>query len=468
MNLNTSFTKRLELILIVITLIIVCFILFSCDGYVEIEKPNSQLTSNSVFESKATATAAMTDIYAQMRDSGILTGKVSGISNLLGNYTDELVAYDSGAYSSEPFYTNTVLASNPLVLSKWNAAYNQIYAANAVIKGLDNSTALSAADKNQLRGEALFVRALNHFYLVNLFGAIPYIASTDYKNNSVVARSAVNDVYDKATQDLLQSINLLSTAYVTTERVRPNKAAAQALLARLYLYTGQWAEASNMASAVLNNTSLYKWVTNLDNVFLKESTTTIWQFSPDFNGHNTEEGQIFIFPTVPPNIVALSNSFFESFSANDLRKNHWIKSVTDGKDIWYHPYKYKEDSETGSSVEYSIILRTAEQYLIRAEARAHQGDLIGAKEDLNKIRKNAGLPDTVAITAEEIINAVLEERKHELFTEHGQRFFDLKRTGKLDATLSFKPGWNTTDSLWPLPQYELLTNPFLAPQNPGY
>lgn len=469
MNQNILFSEKIDRIIIVTVLILLCFCsLLSCDSFMDIEQPNSQLTADAVFESKATATAAMTDIYAQMRDNGILTGKSSGISNLMGNYTDELVAYESGAYSSEPFYNNAVLPSNAFILSQWNSAYNQIYAANAVFLGLENSVALTASDKNQLRGEALFVRALNHFYLLNIFGSIPYVTSTDYKVNSTLTRIPVDEVYIKITSDLLASINLLSEGYVTAERVRPNKATAQALLSRVYLFTNQWDKASNMASAVLNNESLYHWENNLDAVFLKESTTTIWQFSPDYDGKNTEEGATFIFPSGPPAITAISNTLVDSFSAEDLRKTHWIKAVTDGVDTWYHPYKYKEDSDIGSSAEYSIVFRTAEQYLIRAEARAHQGDLIGAKEDLNKIRNTAGLGNSNAVNAEQILDAVLEERRHELFTECGHRFFDLKRTGKLDSELNNKIGWNSTDALWPLPQSELLTNPFLTPQNPGY
>jgi hypothetical protein len=115
------------------------------------------------------------------------------------------------------------------------------------------------------------------------------------------------------------------------------------------------------------------------------------------------------------------------------------------------------------------MLRLAEQYLIRAEARARQGELIGAKEDLNFIRNNAGLGNTTAVTATEIVDAVINERRYEFFTETGLRFFDLQRTGKLDAILSsVKPGWNSTDQYWPVPQSELLINPNLAPQNAGY
>jgi hypothetical protein len=115
------------------------------------------------------------------------------------------------------------------------------------------------------------------------------------------------------------------------------------------------------------------------------------------------------------------------------------------------------------------VLRLSEQYLIRAEARARQGDLIGAKDDLNVIRNAAGLGNTIAVTDIAIIDAVLRERRVELFTEYGHRFFDLKRYGTVNAILSLvKPGWEVTDSLLPLPETELLVNPNLLPQNPGY
>ncbi|MNS80528.1 SusD family protein [compost metagenome] len=114
-------------------------------------------------------------------------------------------------------------------------------------------------------------------------------------------------------------------------------------------------------------------------------------------------------------------------------------------------------------------MRLSEQYLIRAEVRAQQGDLIGAKEDLDAIRNRAGLPQTTAGTKQEILDAILQERRWELFTEYGHRFFDLKRSGKIDAVLSItKTGWNTTDVLFPLPQNELSINPNLLPQNSGY
>jgi hypothetical protein len=441
----------------------------ACDNFTDVDLPSSQLTVVDVFENKATANAAMVDIYSKIRDHGLLTGYPSGLSSQLGLYSDELKFYGLSGTGQANFYNNSLLASDSEMSELWNSSYNQIYAANAVVEGVTKSVGLSPVDKAQLTGEALFVRALIHFYLVNTFGPIPYITTTDYRQNSVVHRMSETAVNTRIKADMEQAVALLPAEYIGTERVRPNKWAAQAMLARICLYLQQWDEASNAASAVLNQTGLYVWPAGLDGVFGKESLSTVWQLMPAVQGANTYEGGTFIFTQGPPPSLAISQELFGAFSSNDLRRDQWIKSVTDGTTTWYHANKYKEASNTGSSVEYSVVLRMAEQYLIRAEARAHSGDLIGAKEDLNKTRNLAGLGDTTAITADEIISAVLEERRLEFFTEFGHRFFDLKRTGKLDPVLSpLKPQWNTTDKLIPIPESELLLNPNLAPQNAGY
>lgn len=447
-------------------LLALCLILGGCDSFVEVDLPASQLTAKTVFEDVGTAKAAMAGLYAKMRDGGVLTGNTSGTSCSLGLYADEFDYYYQ--YSVSNFYTNSLFPGDNGVNDIWSKSYNQIYCANAVIEGLNNSTAIKEADKNQLQGEALFIRALLHFYLLNLFGDIPYITTTDYTQNSKVSRLSAEKVYSLIVIDLDKAVELLSEDYVSAERIIPNRSTANALLARVYLYLGLYPEASNAASAVINS-PLYTWETDLDKIFLKESSTTIWQFMPNTADSNTIEGSVYIFTAGPPPIVALKPDFVDAFEAGDQRKTHWTTEVTDGVSTWYHASKYKQASTTPSSVEYSIVFRLAEQYLIRAEARAYQGELIGAKEDLNLIRSTAGLAETTAVTAEEIIDDILKQRRFELFTEFGQRFFDLKRSGKLDEVLSAsKPGWNTEDALWPLPALELNSNPNLNPQNPGY
>lgn len=451
--------------------ILLCCIMFlsACDDFVEVDLPSSQLTASAVFQDRATANAAMVSIYAKMRDSGILSGNLSGLSNQIGNYTDELVYYGDVSGTTRDFYNNSLLPSNGEILNWWSSSYNQIYAANATIEGVSSSTALSAQDKNQLKGEALFVRSLLHFYLLNLYGDVPYITTTNYQQNKVTHKMPTAELYLHIIEDLELAASLLPENYSSGDRVRPNKSVAMALLARVYLYDGLWAESANAASYLIGNTSVYTWEDVLDSVFLKESSTTIWQLIPRTGGQNTQEGETFIFTAGPPSLVALSDQLINGFEPGDQRKNHWVAAVTNGTDTWYHANKYKEKSNTSSSLEYSIVFRLAEQYLIRAEARAEQGDLIGAREDLDKIRNTAGLAGTTAGSQQDLLNAILQERRMEFFTELGHRFFDLKRANRLDEALfPVKAGWNTSDRMLPLPESELTLNPNLNPQNPGY
>jgi hypothetical protein len=464
-SMGISLVKRKMLLTWITGIVLFCM---GCDNFVDIDLPKSQLNSSDVFQDKATADAAMTNIYAKIRDTGLLTGGMEGMSHQLGNYTDELTFYGNASATTKNFYTNSLLVTNRNVADWWNFTYNQIYDANALYEGVHNSTALATEDKNRLKGEALFVRALLHFYLVNLYGNIPYIVTTDYTQNSRVYRLTENEVYIKIKTDLTTAIELLPEKYYSAERVRPNKFVAHALLSRVDLYMGLWDEAANEASAVLNNT-IYSLQTNLDVSFLKDSPATIWQFSSSASGNNTIEATTFIFNSGPPPNSALSQKLIESFEAGDKRKTQWTTAITDGNETWFYPSKYKQNENTGSSTEFSIVLRIEEQYLIRAEARARQGDLIGAKEDLNSIRNKAGIGETKAVSQQEIIDAVLRERNVELFTEFGHRFFDLKRTNNLDTVLiSVKPGWNSYERQLPLPQAELLLNPNLLPQNTGY
>ena len=123
-----------------------------------------------------------------------------------------------------------------------------------------------------------------------------------------------------------------------------------------------------------------------------------------------------------------------------------------------------------------MVLRLAEQYLIRAEANAHSGDLASAIKDLNIIRQRAGLGTLPSsLTQAQVIAAVAQERRIELFAEWGHRWFDLKRTGQVDAVMSeITPqkvgaitGWKSYQQLYPIPQSERQLNPNLT-QNPGY
>lgn len=202
-------------------LVLGMLLIHGCDSFVEVDLPSSQLTAKAVFEDKATANAAMVSIYAKMRDTGILSGSLSGLSNQMGNYTDELVYYGSITGKTRNFYNNTILPSNAEVFNWWNSSYNQIYASNAIIEGVNASTALPQVDKKQLTGEALFVRSLLHFYLLNLYGDVPYIITTNYEKNKVASKMQSAELYSHIIKDLVFAVSLLPDAYISSDRIRP-------------------------------------------------------------------------------------------------------------------------------------------------------------------------------------------------------------------------------------------------------
>jgi hypothetical protein len=438
----------------------------SCKKFLDVEPPNSKIPNQQVFESDEMANAALAGIYLDMIASGFASGDASSITLLAALSADEVHNNSQPDPALVDFETNQVLANNAQVLNLWISLYKSIYQANAVIEGLELSTGVTSAKKDQLRGEALFIRAFCHFYLVNVFGDVPLITGSDYTINSKVSRTPQSQVYDQVEEDLTEAETLLPASN-PGEQIRPVKAVATALLARFYLYKKDWEKAEVNASKIISQT-VYHLEDNLNSVFLSGSHEAIWQLKPADNGYYTNEGSIFSTSGVIQ--FVLSDTLVSSFQDVDKRKANWI--IRTG--LIYLPYKYKIGTVTGQpSTEYSVVFRLAEQYFIRAEARVQLGTITGnnsAESDINIIRHRAGLPDTtINDNIEDAMKVIENERKLELFTEWGHRWFDLKRWSKSTEILSpLKPGWNANDTLYPIPQEEMNRNPFLKPQNPGY
>jgi hypothetical protein len=441
----------------------------SCKKIMHIPPPDTEISRITVFKTDETAQAALLGIYNKLVNSITFNGGAMSLSIALGVYADELNSYAAPGNSIVPYYLSNVPADHSSVANTWSECYNMIYSANAVIEGINNSGELTDIIARRLKGEALFLRCFIHFYLVNLFGPVPYITTTDYQVNAKVIRTPVNDVYEKLIGDLSEAKALLSSEYPTPNRVRANAYAVTALLSRIYLYKGDWLNAELQATEIITYQTIYKLESDLNIVFRKESEETIWQIIPP-RGY-TNEGSLFIL-VAAPTLVAFNQSMINAFELNDLRKEHWVDSLvsTSGLSKWYYPFKYKVKN-IDNKEEYSVILRLSEQYLIRAEARARQNKLLGLESsasDIDIIRNRAGLAPTIATTQIQLLEAVEQERHVELFTEWGHRFFDLKRWNKLDSILEgIKPNWNPARALLPLPKNEILVNPRLE-QNSSY
>jgi hypothetical protein len=482
----------------------------SCKKLVDVGKPVSTITTDDAFSTNAKANSTMAGVYSQMmNNSGSFVFSNGGLTIYAGLSADEL-ANLAGTASPEDyqFYTNTLLATTFTPGSLiWQPAYKNIYNANAIIAGIAASTATALSDsvRKELTGEAKFIRAFCYFYLANLYGDVPMPLVTDFNQTSLMKRTPQAEVYNQIIQDLSDAQNALPSDYSVSggERVRVNKWAATALLARVYLYQQRWAEAETAASAVIAN-SQYSLVTSLTGVFTKNSTEAIWQLQQNnaYSPYNaTWEGTKFI-PTfrwssqTPANQAAFSAvfglyisflvpayylrpGFASNFEPGDKRKTLWTDSTPSPAAapyngiVYYYPVKYtlQLGSTGGAITQYYMVLRLAEQYLIRAEARAQQGtNLSGAAADLNVLRTRAGLTNTTAVTKTDLLTAVAHERQVELFAEWGHRWLDLKRTGKASTVLgaiSTKQPWSDNQLLYPIPSLDITNDPNLV-QNNGY
>jgi hypothetical protein len=458
--------KKKILINIAFLFLLLAVVFCSCKKFVAVELPPTQTTAEKVFSSDQTATSAVVGLYANLV-FGLMTFCNGGMSLYPGLSADELYN-TSPNEDADGFRTNTIspVNSNGAYQRTWTKAYTMIYQANAVVEGLENADKLSAGLQKQLKGEALVIRSFCYFYLVNLFGDVPLVLKTDYGENGGLARTKADEVKEQIKKDLLWAVENLAANYPSLGRARINKWAAAALLARVYLYNKEWANAEAQANAVIGS-GLYSLADNLDNVFSATSNEAIWQLYSDVS--NTAEGNAFIpsSETVRP-AYAITDHLLNAFEPNDQRKTSWLKANTVSGQLYYYPFKYKIRAFTPVT-EYLLVLRLAEQYLIRAEARAEQNKPIDAKDDLNLIRKRAGLDSTTASSRDEILSAIEHERQTELFAEWGHRWLDLKRRDRAHTVLSSlkAPTWQATDVLYPIPMQEILRNPALQ-QNEGY
>lgn len=466
--------------------------LASCKKFVEIGDSKAELSKNSVFASDGSAQAAMIGIYADMNALNYYYANV--LTTFMGAMSADEFTYAAAFAEFDEWKNNNVSPSNRFVGQLWSQPYDYNYRANAIIEGVTASTTISRDMKDRLIGEAKFMRAFLHFYLVNTFGDVPLILDTDVRRNTDLPRTAKAEVYNAIIADLIAAKALLKTEYLSNgARTRPNKSAAALLLARAYLYSGNNAQAEIEATEVIGdpNYALLQGA-SMNNTFLANSKEAVWQLQPVNTslGRNTWEG----FTMTPANATAPVPSAFyrlttgtfglaNAFETGDLRRANWVRTYNNTANppvTISFPYKYKVRTGTvgAAATEYSMVMRFAEAYLIRAEARMQQSKFGPAKEDLDVIRGRAGLGlAPLATTVAAGMLQVEQERRVELFSEWGHRWYDLKRwksiTGDPAKTRAddilplIKTNWKSTAILMPIPSNARSTNPNLTP-NPGY
>ncbi|EDM35839.1 hypothetical protein PBAL39_06656 [Pedobacter sp. BAL39] len=449
------------------TILLIAICSSSCKKLITAPLPNNLLVSSTVFLDSATAQSTINGLYSKFYN-GFMGGSGYYSYNITlhpARLADELYAVASTA---DAFNNNSLLSTNTDVEALWNDSYSVIYAANSIMKGAQNSTAISSRLKQQLSSEAKFIRAACYFYLVNYFGDVPLVTTTDVSVSSTMPRTPAAEVYSQIVADLSEGSSTLATDYSWSQgsRTRANKWAAEAMLARVYLYMGKWLEAEAAATKVITQDGMYGVITeDLQQVFLKDSRETVLAFYTNFNGYPYQTVHTQLTENILPNF-ALRKTLLDAFEPGDIRPSKWISSISHNGLSYSYPSKYKS---SGNSEEYQIFMRLSELMLIRAEARAYQSNFSGAKLDLDVIRGKSGLGATTANDLASFKTALEHERQTELFLEWGDRWLNLKRTARADAVL--KPlkqaSWQPTDVLYPIPLQATSTNGNLK-QNPGY
>jgi hypothetical protein len=470
-----SLKNRLKVTVLLISL----SALPACEEYLEIPAPTNSVTGETVFLNKGTIDKLMNNMYYNWANA---SGIVLQYTRSAEFFSDN--AYNPTGISFYPEMTGELTPeSSAMSAGLWAIWYTTVYGANLILEGLPDAPGITDETlRNAYMGAALTIRAGAHYYLARTFGDVPINLTTDVDENSFKPRMPVAEVYAQVIADLNEAMTLLPETSAGNKRYIDNKYIPQALLARVYTTMGNWAAAETAANAVIAS-GKYQLLTNLADVFYRPSQEVIsslgntWAFSATYQNRTlTGLGFDPVNTSGQNSYPALSEDLLNSFETGDNRKTVWVNLENSGgysnPNNRYFSLKYLNTAVpvvAGKEQDY-VLIRLAEMYLIRAEARARQNNLTGATSDLNAIRNRAGLANTTATTQTDLINAIIKERRVEFFHEGGYRWDDLVRTGTADAVLSALPwkiNWDSYKTLWPIPMAQVRLNSNLE-QNPGY
>lgn len=441
--------------------------------------PEDQVASGTVFNSLATINGAVVGIYSKNQ-----SGDLNGMAQLMSDFMADDVTFVGSFTSLQEIDQFQTLATNTSIDNIWLDGYELIGAANNVIENLPMVTDVPGVDdalKAQYIGEAKFLRALTYFQLVNLF-AQPYQVSQGtnlgvplvlqpFEGGDIsgfqLERSTVNEVHNQIEQDLLDAIATLPA----DNGVRAESDAAKALLARLYLYREQWAQAATAADEVIasgNYTLASDYDFYDDNPSSPENIFVVVNTPSDGPQETAGSDEVYVnFYNPAPGgrgDAPFSQELIDAFAAEpgDRRFAELAQAASDaGGNSTFFTTKYPDVVNNASD---GMVLRITEMYLIRAEANLRNGSSVGDSplNDLNLLRSRAGL----GALASADLDAVLLERRKELCFE-GHRRMDLLRNNR-----NLRPGGGPESApgadkvIFPIVEDETTNNPNIT-QNPG-
>lgn len=446
-----------------IFILIFCMALFGCEDRLNIE-PAQSISVGAALSSEESIERILIGVYDEAGQDDLYGGELQVVTDLLGA-TDQ-VSWQGTFLAPREVFTKSILVTNGFVEDIWRNSYEVINQANLVIDNIDIVTS-SDTRKNTIEGEARFLRAMTYFELVRHFGdtyeagqtnsqlGVPLRLTgiTDYSADLSMSRNTVEEVYTQIISDLTSAMTLLpdDNSYFA------DAAAAEALLARVYLQQGEYASARDAANNVITNSGHSMSATFAD-AFNHDSDGTEDIFSFQVTSQTGENDLVVYYAHEAlggrGGDIAIAAGYTGLFDApaDDERASFSYVSNENGLDL-----TSKYTNQFGNIA----VIRLAEMHLIRAECNVRLGTTVGEAplDDINNnIRARSGAPALGSIDLATILN----ERQLELAFE-GFLIHDLKRTQTAVGTLSYDDG----ALVLPIPQDEMDTNPLME-QNSAY
>ena len=477
----------------ILGLTLILLALNSCEDDLNV-KSNNVLTELDFLNNPDNAIQLVNGVYNKQLDYDMYSFSWIGMTSITSDDADKGSTLSDTGSDKNKMDNLTFVATDISFKDVWNARYDAIYRANNALFYLEQLS-INETLKNRLIGEVKFLRALSYFDLVRCFGGVPLVTSkinindTETINNVVFVRKSKAETYLQIESDLIDAINRLPLKgqYVGADLGRASKGAAQALLAKAYLYQEKWQLASDMSSNVMSSVQ-YSLLTNYADVWREvgeNKSESIYEVQATLTkglvGYTDVQG-----PRGTPDLGWGFNTpsiqLVNSYQSGDLRKNATILSAPstlwDGfiaPTTWNNPrYNYKAyqssiaepwNGNKGETAKNLRILKFSDLLLIHAEAAFELGNTSEALTQVNIIRNRAGLPSLTSLTIDELYN----ERRWEMAMEH-DRWFDIIRTGKASAAMlvvgkNFIVG---THELFPIPSDQIIASGGRLSQNPGY
>lgn len=442
--------------------------LTSCNKYLDTKPVNFVSDEDPIFDLPSSQ-SALRGVYRQLASTGYYGETYVTLGYLPTGDVKNLTTGGAANLVTVNFRADDVNFN-----TAWTAIYITINRANNVITRVPplKSVTFPEASVNQIVGEAKFIRALAYFDIARAWGGAQLTLKpvTTIDELPKIKRSTIEQTYDQVEADLNDAEQLLPDG---TNRIRATKRTVWALKARLYLYRKNWTKAEEYASKIiaLSDYELLKpfssWFAN-DLVGTKESIFELEYSAANPSTirqqmqHSTNGGTYRYAPT--DKFVQLLNDPNISGGRNAL-----IGSVTQaGTTLWFGNLYYRKNS-----TDPAYVIRIAEMYLIRAEARAKQEKIVGVDgglADLNHVRDRAQVAPLALISADDLLLAIENERRIE-FAWEAHRWFDLARTARakvvleaIDPNIKVEP----YELLFPIPITQIQLDPANLEQNAGY